>query len=103
VATEELPQGSAPVDGRTQQLTYLGRHVTLASATLLGLGLTTAQRMVDLLLQRVTVCLVHVLGIIPAMLIEARLALATLAACAAPAPEPEPVTMEPASTGKYGS
>jgi hypothetical protein len=33
----------------------------------------------------------------------ALMALATLAACAAPAPEPEPVTMEPASTGKYGS
>ena len=76
VAVEELPQGSAPVDGRTQQLTYFSRHVTLASATLLGLGLTTPQCMVDLLVQRVTVCLVHLLGIVPAMLVEARLALA---------------------------
>ena len=77
MGVEELPQRSAPVNGRTQQLTYFSRHITLTRATLLGLGLATPQGMVDLLVQRVTVCLVHLLGIVPAMLVEARLACAT--------------------------
>ena len=71
MAAEELTQRDAPVNGGTQQLPYLRRDITLASAALLGLGLTPPQGMVNLLVQRFTLFLVHVLGFIPAMLIEA--------------------------------